>query len=167
MHVDAIAGHAYGMLVHVYEQNVSTPWPFDFVTHAGKRERITTDPGGREAILYEAAACEHGRDTPFDGDEFALVYIAFRTAGWNDLVLQTQQVYPDNPYGTNVFKGDEASLRRQQSNCNMSKDGGYLPHPLENAARVELLENKVHVHLASNASCSPWGQLTPWTSEGL
>ena len=45
----------------------------DVVDHSGVSHSVVMQPG--DMVLYEGAACSHGREQPLDGDWFANVFI--------------------------------------------------------------------------------------------
>jgi hypothetical protein len=80
-HVDRVQTHAVSAIVNV-AQAVSRPWPLQIYSHAGAASRVELQPG--DVLLYESAACVHGREEPLFGDFYTNVFFHFRPLNWLD-----------------------------------------------------------------------------------
>eukprot|EP00455_Lapot_gusevi_P057414 TRINITY_DN9783_c0_g1_i1.p1 TRINITY_DN9783_c0_g1~~TRINITY_DN9783_c0_g1_i1.p1 ORF type:complete len:450 (-),score=117.40 TRINITY_DN9783_c0_g1_i1:46-1395(-) len=78
-HVDRIQTHAVSCIINV-DQKVTEPWPLDIYSHDGEKHTYFLQPG--EMLLYESAACIHGRQQRFRGEYYANLFVHFRPTNW-------------------------------------------------------------------------------------
>jgi len=80
-HVDVLQTHAISAILQIY-QDVDEPWALQIMAHDGKESDVYLQP--RDLVLYESAACIHGREVPLRGREYANAFIHFRPKHkWN------------------------------------------------------------------------------------
>jgi len=86
-HKDRIETHHISSIIIVDKdldcgcaKNENIDWPLNFQDHNGKRHRIFAEPG--DIILYESAACNHGRLEPFNGAYFRNFYVHYKLSDW-------------------------------------------------------------------------------------
>jgi len=80
-HVDVLQTHAISAILQV-AQDVDEPWGLQIHNHAGERAEYFLQP--RDFVLYESAACIHGRETRMKGRYYANTFIHFRPRdNWN------------------------------------------------------------------------------------
>jgi len=86
-HKDRIETHHISSIIIVdkdldcgCEASKDIDWPLNFQDHNGKRHRLYAEPG--DIILYESAACNHGRIEPFNGTFFRNFYVHYKLADW-------------------------------------------------------------------------------------
>jgi len=85
-HKDRVATHHISSIIIVDKDlTCSCPaggrdWPLDIQDHNGKRHKIYAEPG--DIILYESAACNHGRLEPFSGTFFRNFYVHYKLSDW-------------------------------------------------------------------------------------
>jgi len=86
-HKDRIATHHISSIIIVdkdldcgCDAAKDIDWPLNFQDHNGKRHRLYAEPG--DIILYESAACNHGRIEPFNGTYFRNFYVHYKLTDW-------------------------------------------------------------------------------------
>jgi prolyl 4-hydroxylase len=85
-HKDRVATHHISSIIIVDKDLTcscpggSRDWPLDIQDHNGKRHKIYAEPG--DIILYESAACNHGRLEPFSGTFFRNFYVHYKLSDW-------------------------------------------------------------------------------------
>jgi prolyl 4-hydroxylase len=87
-HKDRIETHHISSIIIVDKDldckcasNEKRDWPLNIQDHNGKRHRIYAEPG--DIILYESAACNHGRVEPFMGTYFRNFYVHYKLTDWD------------------------------------------------------------------------------------
>ena len=55
-------------------------WALDFQTHNGDWEKVYLQPG--QMVLYESAACSHGRNDRFEGTYYRNLFIHYTLTDW-------------------------------------------------------------------------------------
>jgi hypothetical protein len=78
MHVDRPATHIVSSVIQV-AQDVDEPWPLQ-VDLDGRRYEVVLNPG--QMLLYEGAACAHGRITPMRGRAYVNLFVHYRPKDW-------------------------------------------------------------------------------------
>lgn len=87
-HVDRIETHHISSIICV-DKNLSCgcgpnkepeDWALEIQDHQGNFHSIYTEPG--DMILYESAACEHGRKLPFKGTFFRNFFVHYKLTDW-------------------------------------------------------------------------------------
>ena len=90
-HVDRIATHHISSIICV-DKNLSCgcgpgkepeDWALEIQDHQGNWHSIYTEPG--DMILYESAACEHGRKIPFKGTFFRNFFVHYKLVDWKHI----------------------------------------------------------------------------------
>jgi hypothetical protein len=64
--------HAISGIIQV-AQDVDEPWYLQIQNHQGEEQELELSP--RDFVLYESAACIHGRETPLKGRYYANVFV--------------------------------------------------------------------------------------------
>jgi len=72
-HVDRLP--LVSSLIIQVEQEVDDEWPIEVYSHQGKAYNVTMKPG--EAVLYESHTVLHGRPFPFNGTNYANIFVHF------------------------------------------------------------------------------------------
>jgi len=76
-HVDRIETHHISSIIIVDKDlNGKNDWPLDIKDHDGEWHKIYAQPG--DMILYEGAACEHGRTENFEGEYFRNLFVHYK-----------------------------------------------------------------------------------------
>jgi len=60
-------------------QDVDEPWPLEVISHDGRAENVTMEPG--DMVLYESHSVIHGRPFPLKGRYFANIFVHFEPVG--------------------------------------------------------------------------------------
>mmetsp|Transcript_7159 Transcript_7159/g.8293 ORF Transcript_7159/g.8293 Transcript_7159/m.8293 type:complete len:475 (+) Transcript_7159:72-1496(+) len=60
-------------------QDVDEPWPLEVISHDGRAENVTMEPG--DMVLYESHSVIHGRPFPLKGRYFANLFVHFEPTG--------------------------------------------------------------------------------------
>lgn len=60
-------------------QDLDEPWPLEVISHDGKAENVTMEPG--DMVLYESHSVIHGRPFPLKGRFFANLFVHFEPTG--------------------------------------------------------------------------------------
>lgn len=90
MHSDIPSTHVLSAIVVVGHLGLGTPdsewdspgnWPLKIHDHSGKEHQVPSKAG--QLILYESAACLHGRPDWFIGREFVNFYVHYAPRGWD------------------------------------------------------------------------------------
>ena len=79
MHVDRVATHIVSSVLQV-AQDVDAPWPLT-VRCAGADHQVYLEPG--QMVLYEGAACAHGRPEPLNGRSFVNLFVHYKPVDWS------------------------------------------------------------------------------------
>jgi len=61
------------------DQDVDEPWPLEVISHDGRAENVTMEPG--DMVLYESHSVIHGRPFPLKGRYFANIFVHFEPTG--------------------------------------------------------------------------------------
>jgi len=75
-HVDRVLTHVLSAILNIDSDPKAEPWPLEIYSHDGQKHEILMEPG--DMVLYESAACVHGRPTPFKGKYYSNVFIHFK-----------------------------------------------------------------------------------------
>ena len=76
-HTDRPLTHHISSIIMVDKDlNGKSDWPLSIQGHDGEFHNIYTDPG--DIILYESAACSHGRPEEFQGNYFRNFYMHYK-----------------------------------------------------------------------------------------
>jgi len=100
LHTDTYTTHIISVIINV-SQSVRKEWPLIIYDHYGKEHKIYLKPG--DICMYESAKCWHGRPIPFEGDEFANIFLHYKPITWDKyadtLVKRVQQrdILPPSP----------------------------------------------------------------------
>jgi hypothetical protein len=78
MHYDRIETHVVSSVLQV-AQDVDEGWPL-VLEHQGSLHEVLLEPG--QMVLYEGAACEHGRPRPLRGRSFVNLFAHYRPLEW-------------------------------------------------------------------------------------
>lgn len=78
MHRDRLKTHVISSVLQI-AQDVDHPWPLE-VDIGGVTHQIVLSPG--QMLLYEGAACAHGRPEPMIGRSFVNVFAHYRPVDW-------------------------------------------------------------------------------------
>lgn len=101
IHTDSYTTHIISVIINI-KQSVRKEWPLVIYDNYGKEHKIYLKPG--EVCMYESAKCWHGRPIPFEGDEFANIFIHFKpTYNWDEYAtrlvkrVQGRELLPPGP----------------------------------------------------------------------
>ena len=101
IHTDTYTTHIISVIINV-AQSVRKEWPLIIYDHYGKEHKIYLKPG--DVCMYESAKCWHGRPIPFEGDEFANIFLHYKpTTSWDEYAdklnkrLQIRDILPPGP----------------------------------------------------------------------
>jgi prolyl 4-hydroxylase len=79
-HMDRPKTHHISAII-IVDENSNKPWPLDIQDHSGKWHKVYAKPG--QMILYESAACMHGRLEEFDGEYFRNFFVHYQLNDWS------------------------------------------------------------------------------------
>lgn len=88
LHKDRIETHHIASIIQV-DKNLKcgcknkengADWPLDIQAHDGTWEKVYLEPG--EMVLYESAACQHGRTERFEGTYFRNMFLHYKLQDW-------------------------------------------------------------------------------------
>ena len=91
MHTDRTESHVISSVIHI-DHVLDEPWPFRFDSDGIVHE---IDLAAGTMVLYESAACPHGRPTPMRGSSFTSLFLHYRPVDWN---------FPREVVGTTAFE---------------------------------------------------------------
>jgi hypothetical protein len=91
-HVDRLP--LVSSLIIQVAQEVDDPWPIEVYSHQGKAYNVTMKPG--EAVLYESHTVLHGRPFPFNGTNYANIFVHYIPTDHdreneNDRIIQAER----------------------------------------------------------------------------
>ena len=78
-HVDRVQTHAVSAIIQV-AQRVERAWELEIFDHDARAHSVVLEPG--DMLLYESAACTHGRERPLRGAYYANIFVHFRPRDW-------------------------------------------------------------------------------------
>lgn len=79
MHTDRPESHVISSVIHV-DHHLDEPWPFRF-DDGGMLHEIDIPAG--TMVMYEGAACPHGRPAPMQGTSYTSLFLHYRPVEWN------------------------------------------------------------------------------------
>lgn len=79
-HKDRPKTHHISAII-IVDRKGGSPWALDIQDHDGKWHKVFAEPG--DMILYESAACQHGRLDEFDGEFFRNFFVHYQLRDWN------------------------------------------------------------------------------------
>ena len=80
LHTDTYTTHIISVIINI-SQSIREEWPLILYDNYGKEHKLYIKPGN--ILMYESAKCWHGRPTPFEGDEFANIFLHYKPITWD------------------------------------------------------------------------------------
>lgn len=80
MHRDRLHTHVASVIINV-DQTTDTEWPLVIEDHLYRQHKVCLKPG--QMLLYEGAKLLHGRPTPFEGENYANVFVHYKLRSQN------------------------------------------------------------------------------------
>ena len=114
-HVDRLP--LVSSLIIQVAQELDDPWPIEVYSHQGKAYNVTMKPG--EAVLYESHTVLHGRPFPFNGTNYANIFVHFipidhDRVNENDYALQRER--KNKPPSSTMVLDLEKEMKSKLSN---------------------------------------------------
>jgi prolyl 4-hydroxylase len=100
LHTDTYTTHIISVIINI-SQSVRKEWPLILYDNYGKEHKIYIKPG--QVCMYESAKCWHGRPIPFEGDEFANIFLHYKPATWDKYAerlvkrVESHELLPPSP----------------------------------------------------------------------
>lgn len=88
MHRDRLHTHVASVIINI-DQTTDTEWPLVIEDHLYRQHRVCLKPG--QMLLYEGAKLLHGRPAPFEGENYANVFVHYK--------LRSQSLHTESKSG--------------------------------------------------------------------